>query len=180
MEKKAIRIDLYRQVLMDAPEIPETIKTNIIPLADEEILDILVLKYNVPIHERIDEPFYREKQGLPELRKKIIKDVQERKDIYSSLKCLSQKKFIELQKLMMLVKEAKIKKDANYLRALFTNIQNLLAPWLWNTKIGEALRLIQHALDEADRIEKERTRMMSLPSNERQRVFQEHPEWFKR
>lgn len=179
MNKNAIRLDLYKLILMDAPEVPESIKTNILPSADQETMDYVTLKYKVPVHERIDEPIYKEKEGLPELRKQIIKDV-ERRDIAKNLiSKLTQKKYIEFQTLRKLVNEATLKKDSSYLRALFSNIQNLLAPWLWNTKIGEALRLIQSALDEADRIESEKSRMWSLTVVERNKILKQHPEWFK-
>lgn len=179
MDKKAIRLDLYKQVLMDAPEVPEVVKSHIIPGAESDLLDKIVEKYNVPIHERLESPHFKEEMGMPEVRKQIIKDYQESQAVNSALSNLTQKKYFELSKLMWLVKEATIRKDASYLRALFSNIQNLLAPWLWNTSIGEALRLIQSALDEADRVEREKSKAWALPSAERQKVMKEHPEWFR-
>lgn len=80
--RRAIRLDVYRKLLMDSPEVPESIKTNFLPNAEQDMLDIIAIKYNVPVHERIDETFYKEKPGMPELRHQILDDVHKRKKDY--------------------------------------------------------------------------------------------------
>jgi len=176
MEKVSIRLDIFKQILVDSPEVPEVIKTNIIPLADKETLDEIALKYKVPVHERIEEPHYRAPEML-EVRKQIQREVEER-NIKASLDKLSQKKFVELQKQVGLAKEAIVKKDAGFLRSVFTNIQNLLAPWLWNTSIGSALRMIQSVLEGEDQKEEDRKRIMRMPAGERDRMIRQRRDLF--
>ena len=78
--RRAIRLDIYRQVLMDSPEVPESVKSTFLPYAEQDFMDEIVLRYKVPIHERLEQAYYKEKQGLPELRKQILDDAAKRKE----------------------------------------------------------------------------------------------------